>query len=383
MADVNFENITNEMRKIYITNLEINSVYRVYVTHINNPHDFYVMLCRYKRFMTKLEQPGNQLETENIRRGAIVSFESKIKQRWVRGEVFNINETDGTCDLRAIDYGFLEASVPLSGIFTPSEDVALPALAVNCQVIECFPTGAKSWNPEAIQYMKDYVGENLAQIVIKGQMGNKYLVVLNNFTNPGVGVEMTLLGLSQLCCSLNSISKISHPKPEKHYFNFKQVKVGDHLKVRAVTGKTLEGFYVAEVGDYHRQMQEKGYFRHWAKQCRLFPKEKLSEGAAVCVFDGYHNSYERALVKKILENNKVLVHYVDNGVEKSVSIQDLKEMTEKFFRDTAVSIYCAAQQDQRSDFRLQKYLYPGYQFTIKIVELGHKLDKPHIVKLCK
>lgn len=373
-----------KMENISINNLDVGSEHWVDVTHINNPHSFYVRLTACRRILLILHAYQDHLPPSELQIGAIVIYKSKLIEGYIRGRVMfvdNEHEDEVICDLFALDYGCYEKAVPSKNLRRIVNSADVPPLAMHCQLADCKPR-TETFCDNAIKSMKFFVGKEQAKMVIRGKSPDSLIVELFNSCPDDIATMLAYDGYTTLGYGDNMISRFGMIEPERHYYRIKEFDIGDTVTVRLQTGDSLRSFYVAQVETYKHYLNERDNFTYYCKNQKEIEAEKIKEGMAVGVLMISLNKYERALVTTItVPDERARVMLVDWGKFLEVPFSLMKPMKENFFDLPATAIHCCAEESQAWDNSLHKCLLPGYKFQMTLVKVGEQFESPHIVHL--
>ncbi|CAG5033304.1 unnamed protein product [Parnassius apollo] len=333
--------------------------------------------------MPTIQARGNKLEISNLQLQMLIIYKSKILKCYCRGQILHINKSDDNakCDIFAIDYGCVEKSISVRRIYHPQHKLNIPPLASHCQLADC-KSKEEVWSSEVVDAMKYFVGEERAKIVVRGRTPDKLIVELINSCPDDIATMLALTGYTTLGYSQNIISRIPTLSKEKHYYTYKELKEGDTLHVRIQSGKDLHSFYVAQIDDYKKYIKERENLTWYSKEKHSLQPEDMKENKPISVFVSQLGRYERAIIKQItVPEDKALVQLVDWGSIIEADVSRMKPMSQIYFANPVIAIYCSAQQNQVWDNGLQRFLYPGYEFIIAIKKPGNQFDSPNIVKI--
>lgn len=386
MAEDNMEQVTKLLHKMSLTNFDIGSSWLVEITHIENPQSFYIRPASYKKYLRVIQTHSGYLNEKELSETCTLIYNSKMLQTYVRGEICCIKKNKDLvkCDIYAVDYGFVEHSVSLKDMRKPYSNIHIPSLVTHCELANCKPLN-QTWSEKSIEAMKYYIGNENIKMIVRGKDFDKLIVELINACPDDIATMLALTGYSTMGCEKNSINRFGTSAPNlftQNYFLYKEVKADDVLHVRVQSGNTLQNFYVAEMSDYKKYLNERGNFTYFMKKQKQLNQEDIKEDKPVGVLnDIFLCKYERAIIRKIMvPETKVLVELVDWGIFKEVNLAEIKPMSEKFFFYPAVAIYCSAVEQQVWNNELQKCLSPGYEFLITIKEVGNK-GQPNLVSI--
>ncbi|CAG9790272.1 unnamed protein product [Diatraea saccharalis] len=371
------------LKSISINDFNIGSAHWVDVTHINNPHSFFVRPTVYRKYLPVVQAYGDNLLPADLQLQQIVVFKSKLMKCHVRGQVLSIQDEDSetTCDLYALDNGCIEKSVKLKKVYKPFHTFNIPTLAIHCQLADCQPQN-ETWSQKPIESMKYFVGKERARIIIRGKTIDSLIVELHNSCPDDIATMLALCGYSTLGYGENMVSRFPSTTTEKHYFTFNELKVGEEITVRMQIGQSLTSFFVAQVSDYKRYINERDNFTYASKKQQILRLEDVKAGLPVGVLIDTYMKYERAVIKEItVPDSRVKVQLMDWGKILEVPYNSLKPISHQFITYPAMAIYCCVEENQTWDNSLYKFLYPGYEFKITVVAIGNKFDSPYIVHI--
>lgn len=364
---------------------EVDSSMWVTVTHVNNPHSFYVRIRVLEELMNAVQQPGTYIQSKDLYPQILVLYESRISGIYVRGKIICINnlEQEVTCNIFAIDNGYYEQNIPVHKIRNSFDNSLLneiPPLANQCALTHCFPKQGKEWSDDATSSLIFFLGEERTWLTVTGKRLGAFVVELVG----SCSVKMSMLMAYAECsilgnfCNANShsVSVLGLPEPEKRYFTFKDVKQGDTIQVRVQSGKDLNGFYVAEKNDHEFYLNQRSNITSFSSRSDRLTIDDIHVNDAVAVMLPT-NYYERAIIREVLETEKVRVQLVDWGSTEVVHLNRLTSLRECFLIHPVTAMYCTM-VNKVVPATISRLLL-GYEFLITIVEVGDKFDVPHKV----
>lgn len=359
--------------------------YLVHVTHINDPGSFYVRLASLSGFVERLEKKGKSIASEDIKTRRRVIYHSLTIKKFIRGDIDVVNKGGTTCVITAIDYGFVDRNVPVKDIYVPhtSSAESCPPIAAHCELDFCRPIG-DNFDDNAIETMKYFVGKHPAQMIMKCKLQSKFKVELRTIECPdNLSSMLAYMECSLLTGGRNSISRFNCPNIAVLLrYKQKTVNVGERFSVRVQYGNSLSDFYVAEVNEFKKYNSESCTFTEYCKRQPLQNVNvAVNDSRCSAAWVGMQSKYERVIVKEITEpEEKCLVYLIDWGTEKEVSFEHVKQVSSiAYTEQPALAMHCST-EDRPWNNRLPKFLYPGYQFIIEILEEGND-ERPHKVKM--
>lgn len=382
------ETIPQIVQKMGHCNFSIDSAHLVQITHINNPHSFYVRMSKLRYAVKLLERRGARMTGPELAVGKIVVYKSRTINRCVRGRVHKINTCKKgmglVCSLLAIDYGWVDTHVLLKHIFFPVESSLICGpLALHCQLTKCEPLG-KTFDLEAVHAMKFFVGKYTSKIIIKFKTTNKLKVELR--TVECRDDVATMLGLMKFTSFFRMHERPSIPLRALFSYKHRQLKVGEKMRVRVQSGSSIYGFYVAEIEDYKNYDNVIEWYK-FTKYCMEQPSldviGALMDGRACGVKVLNPVRYERAIVKRItVPNAKALVQLLDWGKQIEANFEDIKPVGLQFIERPAMALFCIAERIQCLNYGFGlRMIYPGLEFMLEVAEPGIRFRIPHKVKL--
>lgn len=377
------DSLSELIGKITLNNFDVGSSSWVDVTHINNPHSFYVRPTAYRSFLPLLQSHDEQIDRADVMIQATVIFKSATKDgNYVRGKILFMEESEDQikCDILATDYGFIEKSVTLLNIWKPKYDVDIPITVLHCQLADCKPLD-DVWTEKTTEAMAYYVKDERAKMEVRGKIADKLLVQLVNSCPDDIATLLALTGHSTLGYGENVISRQTVPTAEKCFYTYKVLNVDDVLHVRVQSGTSVDNFYVAEINDYKRYLNERNNVTYFSKKQRSLNTDDLKIDTLVNVYHHTNGYYERGLIKKVtVPNSKAVVQLMDWGSTVEIHISKMKEMTKKMLTFPVTAIWCSADESETWNNGLHKFLYPGFEFYITVKKIGDG-NSPNVVKI--
>lgn len=380
------DELQSTLENMCITKFDVQTEHWVDVTHIIDPHDFYVRPTKCSIFIMKLETSQPQTKPSSVNEYDVVIYNidrSNSNVKYGRGRICN-KHVDGDSfkyDIFAIDYGYFHKMIPKDFIWECDEDLSkLPPLALHCQLANCAVIGGGAWSEMSIDAFKFYVGNEYAKMLILEKTFEKLIVELKNSNPHDISTLMALTEYSTLGYVHNAISRMPTVVPKKKFLTYKNINVNDLLHVRVQSGKTLESFYVADVNDYRNFMKECDNITYYTKKESKLPEEQFKVDTLVCVKNDA-NKYERAIITKIISDSRCLVKLVDWGKEKDVHITGMRPMPEYCLNIPVLAIYCSSNERHTYCHAIHRLLCPGFEFVIQIRELGTRFESPNFVNI--
>ncbi|XP_068617928.1 uncharacterized protein [Battus philenor] len=375
--------ITDLMQNINIQDFDIGSSTWVDITHINNPHSFYVRPTTYRKYLPVLHASGQRIAAAEVRLQMNIVYKSKTLKCYCRGQIVYVNEDNDslTCDIFAVDHGFLEKNILLRRIYHPFYKVNLPPLAFHCQLADC-KSLSDVWSSDSVDAMKFFIGEERAKLVIRGKSYDKLVVELRNSCPDDIATMLALTEYTILGYDNNVINREPSLELDKQYYTFKELQIGDTLHVRLQSGKNLNSFYVALIDDYNDYIKEVENLSIYSKkQCSL-RLEDMTVNKPISVYAPDLERYERGIIKTVsVSDEKAKVKLVDWGTIIEANVAQMKPLLPIYLAKAVTAIYCSAEQSEVWSNSLQKYLCPAYEFVITVKEIGSQFNTPYIVNI--
>lgn len=377
------ETICKIVKMMDMSNFCIGAIHFVKVTHINDPKSFYICLSSVYEDVKLLEVQGNQICSSAIQLGKQVIYKSRILKKYVRGVIQVIDR--GSYYVFAMDYGCMDKYVPLNDIYSLATDIQCPALAFHCQLDLCEPKGDK-FDDNAIEAMKFFVGKHTGKITIMSKSMRKFSVKLNTVEcSDDVSTMLALLHCTTLTSCTNTVNRFTAGplSPQTLKYKYRDFKIGDQVRVIVQSGDTIDSFYVIEASEFKKYITSKPDFTKYCKEQKIVDIVSAVEQKRSCGVRLATGEYERAIILNVTDQyTKAIVKLIDLGSVIETSFFSIKAVTSEVYTlRHASAIYCSSTEEQTWDTGLPKFLYPGYQFMIEIVEVGNNLDIPHKVNI--
>lgn len=175
------------------------------------------------------------------------------------------------------------------------------------------------------------------------------------------------------------------PPPPQCCFKFKQLKIGDTLRVRHLRGyyntdvsPNLAGFLVANDDEMNHGRAEVINLAHMGDWLEIpdIDQLQINDPVAIEIYEDVDGCFQRALVRDVLGPEKVRVLLVDWGDTIDVDLGRLRPLNEIFLNYPAIALYCATETEvERSE------LYRMHDFIITVEDVGNNFDVPHKVSV--
>ncbi|XP_034832218.1 tudor domain-containing protein 1-like isoform X2 [Maniola hyperantus] len=385
------EELKEIVDSIEINPLNANSDHWVDITYTINPHLFYTRLTKNRAAVQKIEKMKPVLKHCSVDVKNIVLFNLERDSgnpKYARGEVSHIDRAGDTikCTLHALDYGFNKKDVPLDRIWKCDKLLSeVPPLALRCKLANCGPRGY-DWGKEDIDAFKLFAGVYGKMIIVEKTIECLTIKlykngVLDDVANVLLMTNYSGLGYVHRELNVREPTTSKAPRTVAHY-DFKKYKTGDTLHVRVLSGKSLDAFYVADVLDYRKYLDERDTFTRLSKKEAPIDETCVKCGDVVSVNDRNDNKYKRGIIKKVYsENETALVQLVDIGKEQVFSFGNLRQVPQQYVSMPVVGIFCSAEDTQAENVHI--LLHPGRELIITIIKLGHQFESANIIKIVK
>ncbi|XP_072931410.1 uncharacterized protein [Epargyreus clarus] len=194
------DNISNLLQEIAITSFEVGSSCWVDVTHINNPHHFYVRPRAYSMYLQGLQARGEHFDARDICLGQIVVYKSKLQKTYLRGRVLMIHGegAESRYKLYAMDVGCIESGVRLKRVWKRKNESSVPSLVTLCQLANCGPIGVRWEDTNIAEAMWNYVKGERARMIIVNVVSDRLIVELYNSCPDDIATMLALTGFTTL-----------------------------------------------------------------------------------------------------------------------------------------------------------------------------------------
>ncbi|CAH0716535.1 unnamed protein product, partial [Brenthis ino] len=194
-SDMDFVNFRLENPK-----LEVNTWHWVHITHIVDPHNFYVRLTELLSLIKKIEskKPLSKPTSWNIDDVVIINLNIlDADAKFARGKILRINMNHDSFyyDIFILDYGYVKTAVPKENIWKCDQDcLYMPPLAMHCKLGNCAPLGNNEWKETTIDAFKFYVGDERARMKILDKTVSQLVVELYNSCPDDIATLLALTG---------------------------------------------------------------------------------------------------------------------------------------------------------------------------------------------
>lgn len=182
--------------------LEVNTWHWVHITHIVNPHNFYVRLTEYLSLIKKIEsrKPLSKPTSLNIDDVVIINLNTlDAGAKYARGKILqiNMNHNSYDYDIFILDYGYVKKAVSIENIWKCDQECFyMPPLAMHCQLGNCEPLESNKWRETTIEAFKFYVGDERARMKILDKTISQLVVELYNTCPDDIATLLALTGYS-------------------------------------------------------------------------------------------------------------------------------------------------------------------------------------------
>uniref|UniRef100_F7G7H9 Tudor domain-containing protein 1 n=1 Tax=Ornithorhynchus anatinus TaxID=9258 RepID=F7G7H9_ORNAN len=354
------EKSVEQGNNLKMLSLNIGEEFSAAIAHILTPEDFF---CQYLKNSSQLcelqlsvnEYCGRLPAHSNFHPavGDVCCAQYTEDNQWYRASVLAYVSEDSAL-VGYVDYGNFEI-LNLSRLCPMSPNLfKLPVQAIKCSLAGV-KSPSKTWTLEAISMMKKLVQNKMITVKVVDKKDNSSLVeLMDTSVNPSISINKCLIdaGIAVEEGNLLTADKV---------FNFKDMTamltVEESLNKMEWTKVELAVNQVVDVlvcmvynpGEFYCQiLKEDAMYRlnelnkSLAKYCQQSSPYflKPTVGEPCCAFFlGDYNWY-RALVKEILPNGYVKVHFVDYGNVEEVKLDKLRQISAEFLRLPFQGIQC-------------------------------------------
>ncbi|XP_048358772.1 tudor domain-containing protein 6 [Sphaerodactylus townsendi] len=320
----------------------------VYVSHTNNPSDFYVQLVEDEPLIDSISEKQNQsgivenLSGQQLHVGDLICAVFPEDGLWYRA-VVQRQSSDELVSVQYIDYGNT-AVVNICKTCRLLEECALfPAMAIPCSLGGVKTTGHSEWTEEAVLCFSQSTGEIEMNCEFVEQLEGKWEIILCD----GEGNVTADLVISHLLCKksvsaeasdknetevvMTSLSEIISEKPSEpsgvqdaKSFFWKTPGVGQTVKAFARATRSPGHFWChfPDLDDIHsieKKLQD-------AKKPAACNIADIKIGHA-CLAKGSKDFYRAVVIS--VEENTLRVAHIDYGTEELSSREMLRPISDE------------------------------------------------------
>uniref|UniRef100_A0A8B9QYT7 Tudor domain-containing protein n=1 Tax=Anas platyrhynchos TaxID=8839 RepID=A0A8B9QYT7_ANAPL len=299
-----------------------------YVSHVNDPSDFYVQLASDEGQLSTIseclnsETPAKDPCGQLLQAGDLISAVYSEDSLWYRAVVKGKASGDSV-SVQYIDYGNA-AVISIDQAHKLPEDLAsVPAMAVHCSLSGLQCSKSTGWSEKAIEYFTKRTSEVLLTCEFVEKAGDKWAVMLSD--DQGV-ITVDLSGDAVNTCqplpsqALNEISSVS----DNESFPWKFPEAGQTVQIYVMVVKGPEYFWSCSA-----DTESINYIEEKIKEAENRGLNSLNS----CIKSGdtclakysQDGKLYRARVTSVTDDG-VAVRHVDYGSEETVGLEMLRQM---------------------------------------------------------
>uniref|UniRef100_A0A6I8PB24 Tudor domain-containing protein 1 n=1 Tax=Ornithorhynchus anatinus TaxID=9258 RepID=A0A6I8PB24_ORNAN len=338
------EKSVEQGNNLKMLSLNIGEEFSAAIAHILTPEDFF---CQYLKNSSQLcelqlsvnEYCGRLPAHSNFHPavGDVCCAQYTEDNQWYRASVLAYVSEDSAL-VGYVDYGNFEI-LNLSRLCPMSPNLfKLPVQAIKCSLAGV-KSPSKTWTLEAISMMKKLVQNKMITVKVVDKKDNSSLVeLMDTSVNPSISINKCLIdaGIADMTAMLTveeSLNKMEWTKVE--------LAVNQVVDVLVCMVYNPGEFYcqiLKEDAMYRLNELNKSLAKYCQQSSPYFLKPTVGEPCCA-FFLGDYNWY-RALVKEILPNGYVKVHFVDYGNVEEVKLDKLRQISAEFLRLPFQGIQC-------------------------------------------
>uniref|UniRef100_A0A4X2M4V8 Tudor domain-containing protein 1 n=1 Tax=Vombatus ursinus TaxID=29139 RepID=A0A4X2M4V8_VOMUR len=343
-----------------VLSLDVGDEFCGVVAHIQTPEDFFCQQLQSGRQLAELQlslsEYCNKMSTQSDfypAIGDICCAQFSEDNQWYRASVLAYASEESAL-VGYVDYGNFEI-LKLNRLCP----MAPRLLELPMQAIKCILAGVKPssgiWSPEAICLMKKLTRNKMIMVKVVDKKENSSVVeLINKSVKPSINVSKILIeagfavGESKMLTTDTSsdLREISAPLTAEETVNkFEWTWV--ELAVNETVNVMVCMLY--NPGEFYCHILKEGALsglsevnRSLAEYCQQkMPNDFKPEiGEPCCAYFTGDGNWYRALVKEILPNATVKVHFVDYGNIEEVTTDKLRKMSSRFLKLPFQGIRC-------------------------------------------
>ncbi|XP_031811741.1 tudor domain-containing protein 1 isoform X3 [Sarcophilus harrisii] len=330
------------------------------VAHIQTPEDFFCQQLQSGRQLAELQlslsEYCNKMSTQSDfypAIGDICCAQFSEDNQWYRASVLAYASEESAL-VGYVDYGNFEI-LKLNRLCP----MAPRLLELPMQAIKCILAGVKPssgiWSPEAICLMKKLIRNKMITVKVVDKKENSSVVeLIDKSIKPSISVSKILIeagfavgeGKILTTDTSNELREINAPLTVEETVNtfewtWVELAVNETVNVMVCMLYNPGEFYCHILKeDALSGLNEVN--RSLAEYCQQkMPNEFKPEiGEPCCAYFTGDGNWYRALVKEILPNATVKVHFVDYGNIEEVTVDKLRKMSSKFLKLPFQGIRC-------------------------------------------
>ncbi|KAH0621802.1 hypothetical protein JD844_023436 [Phrynosoma platyrhinos] len=326
----------------------------VYISHINNPSDFYVQLVEDEPVLNSISEKLNSeriesLQWEQVHVGNLICAVFSEDGLWYRAVV-----TEEPCgesvSVRYIDYGNT-ASVGICKTGRLLEEFSsFPVMSIHCSldVIKTIPH--VEWTQEAVRYFSERTSEiqmnsefvekceGKWEILLCDKKGNVTVDLINDYIAHQKPLrvdkkETDLINLGEVVDKHSKSSSVSNGRS----FHWKTPEIGQTLRTFSVVAKSPEYFWcqfteTENIDSIERMLQE-------AEKHERIIVHDIKRGCPCLAKYSEDDTFCRAIVSNVEDNIFTVIH-VDYGTEECVNKEMIREISDELLTMPPQAFLC-------------------------------------------
>ncbi|XP_066211537.1 tudor domain-containing protein 1 [Saccopteryx leptura] len=358
------------------------------VSHIQTPEDFFCQKLQSGHKLAELQASLSKYCVQVSPRsnfypaiGDICCAQFSQDGQWYRTSVLAYASEDSVF-VGYIDYGNFEIlSLKRLCPITPK------LLELPMQAIKCVLAGVKPplgiWTPEAICLMKKFVQNKMITVKVVDKLENGSLVeLIDKSVTPNISVTQVLVdagftvrGQDLVTDKPRAVKEASVPLVLEEKLNllawtWVRLAVDQVVDVVVCVIYSPGEFYcqvhkedaLTKLHDLNKSLAELG-------QQKLANDFKAEVGKPCCAFFAGDGNWYRALVKEIVPNGNVKVHFVDYGNTEEVTVDELRMITPELLKLPFQAIQCWLVDIQPRNRHWTKEVTARFQMCVTGVKL--------------
>lgn len=336
-------------------NLKMGTQELVYISHIINPHNFYIQRAANQCIVKELIKTFRSSDalsmpiSSDIVEGKYMLAYCQEEEKWYRCKIISIAKNySGVYEVFYIDYGITD-HVTLDQLreLSPENIKNPPPLAFNCKLANLEPI-KKEWTIEDAFLMQKVVDNKQSVLFIRGVKKNRYICDLVTFEE---GVNLALAFVFHERGRL--VNQVSYPpiktieeKPRIFYSTLEYNSKNDLLEVFITSVTNPDRFFV-------RKMSLLNTYLDLSQELASAYSLKNQKNAIHCPFEGMvcvvnvddydevaGGGWRRARVRKLSTGQKVMLQLIDTGEPLVAHVSSLKKIHSQFTTLNALAVEC-------------------------------------------
>ncbi|XP_061478334.1 tudor domain-containing protein 6 [Rhineura floridana] len=334
----------------------------VYVSHTNNPSDFYVHLVEDEPLLDSISEKLNNTNTveslngQQLHIGDLMCAVFSEDGLWYRA-VVSEEPSGELVSVQYIDYGNT-ALVSICKTGRLLKDCAsFPVMSVHCSLGGVQTTELSEWAQEAVLYFSQRTSDIQLNCEFVEKIKGKWEI---NLCDRDGSVTVGLVNSSPACKKpllvktsdnresntdlinlyeavvSDNYSKPSN-MPDAKSFLWKIPKVGQTVKTFSIVAKSPGYFWCqfadkADIGSIERKLQEAG-------ELMVISVENIRSGCPCLAKHGEDNTFCRAIICSV-EGETLRVIYIDYGTEELISTEMIRQISDELLAIPPQAFLC-------------------------------------------